>query len=440
MLDSEDFFAPPPGLPAGSGGEDCFADDPNRVTERRRGGGRQGRPRPSPVNGSNGIWLVTVAPGDEASSSSDAGRLPAGNVLRRVEGFAILDWTYKPAAGAEPNDAGVHVAGGGTGMRANFGRVDYDIIEAWRFAEPHMLPDDIDIDDAFAPRALEARFGQSLLEDACTTLSSFLSSSPHSFQKVIEMHKAEVDLLWGSDFPFIVSTVPLGSRVERRLLLAGEPSLATISKWRQAAACQNARGGAKTATAASTAGQTPAERAALDLPARWVRAENQRQASSTGISAADPLRQVNAVAFALHLRQVADFSEALDDARRYEMNDFDGEETRDASADPVKSNIMRATRRMDIVGMNVERRLWHAEVANDEVESIQCFSDSSPVTGTEIQGMLVDVIKKVAPRRRVILPCGSVFYGAQDSVAKTMVFVWAVWLVFGPDLKHMQFV
>ena len=82
---------------------------------------------------------------------------------------------------------------------------------------------------------------------------------------------------------------------------------------------------------------------------------------------------------------------------------------------------------MDIVGMHIERRLWHQEVANDEVLSIQCYSDSSPVAGLELQGAIADVNKRGGSRRRVTLPGGSVYYGMQGATRKTNSFLWAVW-------------
>ena len=127
------------------------------------------------------------------------------------------------------------------------------------------------------------------------------------------------------------------------------------------------------------------------------------------------------------------------DAKRYDAGDVEEEVTRDASQDPGRATLQRAETRLDIVGMNIERRIWHQEVADDAVLAINCYSDSSPVVGMEIQGMLTDVVKTDGSIRRTILPGGSVFYGSQCAISKIMVFLWAAWLLFGPTLADMQY-
>ena len=52
--------------------------------------------------------------------------------------------------------------------------------------------------------------------------------------------------------------------------------------------------------------------------------------------------------------------------------------------------------------------------------------------------MIVDVCKFCGTVRRVLLPGGSIFYGQQGAIQKTMAFVWAVWLLFGPDEYHLH--
>jgi len=136
---------------------------------------------------------------------------------------------------------------------------------------------------------------------------------------------------------------------------------------------------------------------------------------------------------------VASFSDALQDAQTYLTDDFSGEYVRDKSQDPVKSQILAAQGRVDLVGMCIERRIYHQEMADGVIEAINCYSDSSPVTGSEIQGMLVDVCHVDGSVRRVTLAGGSVYYGNQSAIAKTMLFLWSVWLSFGPGINHMEY-
>ena len=184
-------------------------------------------------------------------------------------------------------------------------------------------------------------------------------------------------------------------------------------------------------------------RALLELPQTRKRpqaevAEQPPRKSTRFGRTFDALKLINSVAFALHLRKVDDFPEAMLDAKRVDHPDGD-EATRDASGDPGTTTLFRAARRMDILGMNLERRIWHQEVLEDSVDAINVYSDSSPVTGTEIQGMLCDVVKTNGAVRRVALPGGTLSYGNFDAIAKTMVFLWSSWLVFGPTLEHMLY-
>ena len=53
------------------------------------------------------------------------------------------------------------------------------------------------------------------------------------------------------------------------------------------------------------------------------------------------------------------------------------------------------------------------------VRSIHLYSDSSPVTGEEFQGMLIDVCEHDGDHRRVTLPGASLFYGTFSVVQKS---------------------
>jgi len=151
------------------------------------------------------------------------------------------------------------------------------------------------------------------------------------------------------------------------------------------------------------------------------------------------VKLLNAVAFANHLRDTDAFGEALLDAKRYEGDESEEEITRDRSNDPCTSTLIKAASKLDCVGMLIERRIWHEEVAGDLVKSINAFSDASPVTGAEIQGMLVDVCHKDGTVRKVTLPGANLSYGMTDAISKMMAFLWSAWLCFGPTLQHMRY-
>ena len=68
------------------------------------------------------------------------------------------------------------------------------------------------------------------------------------------------------------------------------------------------------------------------------------------------MRLVNAVAFALHLRQTAEFSEAMGDAAISNADPDNPPPPRDRTHDVSRSSIQRATTKMDIMGVNLQRR------------------------------------------------------------------------------------
>ena len=80
---------------------------------------------------------------------------------------------------------------------------------------------------------------------------------------------------------------------------------------------------------------------------------------------------------------------------------------RDDSCDPSSVSFERATSRIDIVDMLMERRRFQADRLVDNVESVHLYSDSSPVTHSELQGMIADVVRFQGEPRRIVLPGAS---------------------------------
>ena len=148
---------------------------------------------------------------------------------------------------------------------------------------------------------------------------------------------------------------------------------------------------------------------------------------------------------ALHLKSVlrsADyFSEALDASVRYLRHEEDDDDdvipARDR--DHSRSHLIMSVKRMDAVGMCLQRRMFHGEMAADKIIGISVFTDASPVTNAEVQGMLVDFLFKDGESRTLHLPGASLSYGHAGILSKTMAFVWAVWLIAGPALSHLEY-
>ena len=107
--------------------------------------------------------------------------------------------------------------------------------------------------------------------------------------------------------------------------------------------------------------------------------------------------------------------------------------------DPSRQNLDRAGSRLDLVDCLLLRRCFEADRIYDRVQSIHLYSDSSPVTGEELQGMLMDIFFYDGSTDRVVLPGCTLAYGCFNAVAKSLALVWAAFLVAGPDEEGIRY-
>ena len=77
----------------------------------------------------------------------------------------------------------------------------------------------------------------------------------------------------------------------------------------------------------------------------------------------------------------------------YRYDNPDCSEARAGITDPGSSTFERAAARLDALDLLLERRRWAADRECDLVRSVTLYSDSSPVTGEELQGMVMDIMK-----------------------------------------------
>lgn len=86
--------------------------------------------------------------------------------------------------------------------------------------------------------------------------------------------------------------------------------------------------------------------------------------------------------------------------------------------------------------MLIERREFADLCYNrpDDLISAQIFSDGSPITGHELQGMVL-FLWLVDGLRRLVLPGIHLHYGGSRLVDKAVALLWALFLVLGLDLK-----
>ena len=439
--DGESFAAsPPPEIYYSSDDDDAGFAAPPVVEVPVRRGGRVGRPRAPDTEATVGVWLVTETAVQPAAGSADVLRETTPQKFRAVVGLALVHWSYEPSGeGVAPTVA----RGPGAGRRAQaaaWGAVRYDPHACWTFEEEVDLGDEVALDSAVSHLTLRQMCGAEVLNDIGGTVHGFCSQHDREFNKVMVLEEDVFCRAMREEMPTLLRNVPLKHRVAWDQLVPYAPPQASVGRWRKdAKAGQGAAGRAgHEEVGARSSGST-----LLHVPPK--RARVRESSAPCGNRPAqlrkdmDPVHLVNALDFTKYLRNQSDFSPAMQAAATYNAGPAAAEVTRDASNDPRRSNLMRARERIDFVGMAVERRIFHEEMETDAVESIHCYSDASPVTGSEIQGMIAELVLRDGRLRRVALPCGSLSYGHFDDVNKGMCFLFGVWMVFGPLLKHMEY-
>ena len=414
---------------------------------RARAVGHVGRPREAPRSGGAEVWLISEQRVGASSSSGDVVRSAAASqVLRSVAALGRITYTFTPVVASAPGSV---VAGGPDadirGRAQRWGDLQYTLEEMWPFVDEHPLEDAGVVDRATSPLLLLEACRHARLADTGGSVEAFMNKNPAlHFNTHVVLRREDLYRLMDAVLPRVFKSVPLCLRNDWSALVPGVPRKSDVNSWRRVVGAKRRR-----RDSAEVAGE-PAplgEHELLWFPPRFSGEKRAGPGGRTNRPSQlqrelDPLKLVNAVSFSLHLRQVASFSDALADARRYEHEELDDdavEVPRDATADPSRGTLDRAKARIDAIGMNVQRRQFHAEMAKDEIVGINCHADSSPVTGSEIQGMVLDFCKTDKRVRRIRCPGATLSYSMTDTINKTVVFLWSVRLVCGPLLSHMQY-
>jgi len=152
----------------------------------------------------------------------------------------------------------------------------------------------------------------------------------------------------------------------------------------------------------------------------------------------EPEQLIHALDFQMGVRNVDDFEETLQAGHDYVsyMRGIREEEWFDVSSidNPSSRTLGRSLLVLDAVSSIFERREWAAVVKNPEtLESMHLFADGSPVTGHEVQGMLVDMCWASGAVTRRVLVAAGLTYGRCSAVDKLLALLWAAWLTAGPD-------
>ena len=223
-------------------------------------------------------------------------------------------------------------------------------------------------------------------------VNSFLASCALLFATVLVLPFASAAAVFQAPLPRLVRSVPIALRMAWSELLPGHPSKAVVEKWKTERAIRRRR---KATDATSTeTDQAAWENKLLELPPGAEEQDGPPVDARTnrGFKKFDPIQLLDALCFCRHLRSLWDFSDALDDAWGYGNGD-DLDKPRDKSKDPKRSLLLRSQGRVDTISMLMSRRYFEADRLLDLIRAICIYTDSSPVTGAELQGMIIDIWK-----------------------------------------------
>ena len=299
--------------------------------------------------------------------------------------------------------------------------------------------------NACGDRPLEIRSASSS-SSVPTTVRACVSAQGGSIQAVMWVSSTELDKLRdapsGSSCRF--RTVPVHNRAVGAGVVESLPDLKVLKRWRTQ--CKGEGGDRSTPVVSTPPGRPNVESVlpCLFLPAGVTPetlSSDHRRKQTANVSARpdiDPIQLVYALSFASHLRSPKYFTEALDDAEAYLGRDDDNPTVRDRSTDPRHSTMQRALAKSDAVACLLHRRFFKAWFEADCIKCICVYSDASPVVGTEIQGMVIDVIFHDGATERIILPGSTLAYCLADTVAKGIALLWAIFLVAGPSAQALR--
>jgi len=376
----------------------------------------------SPQSRAFGAWLVTDGVGDA--------------LVRVVIGVAHMRWTITCSS---PDSGSTHAApspSGGGRARESWGSLQYLVHEAFVLEDSVDLPRGFDLSHPLAQVRIRALCSTGSFvdgfsfDDVCDALG--VSLSP-----VFLLSDSGVRAMSASVADILVLTMPLGQKIPVSSLPRGQPPLPLVRRlrksWRPEQPGESM--GPETEAAywnryTNTLLELPSSAEAFTVPTLPPKTRLGKT-----IVDKDPVKTLTGLDLCQYLRDVRFFTPAANASHTYDHGL--AAPKRDTSKDCSRTHFERSKYILDVVDMQMDRRQHHADRIFDRIESIQLFTDSSPVTGEELQGMVVDMVYTDETTRRTILPGSSLCYGFFNAVAKCMALVWAIYLIAGTDYEDM---
>ena len=320
MTSSQDSFmgSAPGGDPERASDDDELFGGAAPVVEPARAVGRRGRPRTPPTSGTFHGWIVADGePGPSSASSTD---VFVPGALRSVVSLASFRWIYEPSAvAAAPTVAGGPGAGVGREGPSVAGAVGYYIDELFPVEPAVALPDSLDLSSPIACyRMAMLCDGATMKEDPSWIVATFLDWSEVPWEHSHVMSSRAFARLLTLQLPQAYDTVLVGRQVQWDSFVPGHPPRSSVNRWRRdsglfrraARAVSHVLHGQTPVPTANTLLRLPGKRSIVHVDGHddahypehsWMRRKF------------EPMKLVNAVSFASKLRQVAEFTDALED-------------------------------------------------------------------------------------------------------------------------------
>jgi len=427
---------------AGDGDE--LPGSPRGVEPAHGSRGRRTRRRDDPGLGSFTAWLVADAslpPPKRMPSGAISAELPA---QRCVVGISTVSWEYK-AASAPARDTFINLMPATRWSQRSgevaVGYLEYAVDNMLQLRDWAPLPEDVDVRSGAVALKLRRMCDRMELGDDLGAAGDILDQIEGQCTAVFCVSPAMLGRFLAGPLPMLASSSKLGSRVGWRGRVPNNPPLSSIKAW-MAAERQRLAGEEPVPEPVHVVDHTGP---LFDLPRsalhdKLLTDDGAARATRGGISKPeqDPVKLLEACHYAGFLRSVADFTRAMNAGHRFDQPGFGGE-ARDSRYDPGATTIRKSKAKFDVVDCLLLRRQFELDRLGDNIRHITLYSDSSPTTGEELQGQIVDVIRRDGTHSRITLPGASLTYGHFDSVNKTIGLLWACWCVAGPDLESLTY-
>ena len=230
---------------------------------------------------------------------------------------------------------------------------------------------------------------------------------------------------------------------QRRDQLLPEPRLSIIKRWRNQQRLRNARAQSSADDDGTLPIPTHDTKRLYDLPRGTPEFPTQRKFGGS-LEVVDACKTLKYLRFSKHLKSLEDAGVAMRDCIDAACDDV---ALRDQVLDqlpdfPKKSALNHGRMKLDAVTMNIERREFQHLIDNEKENVVSChlYTDGSPVTGSEMQGMVLDICMLTGIVFTYVLPGCVMHYGMCRAIDKVFAFLWSLHLVIGvsfPDLDWL---